>query len=120
MLLDSDLAFQLLTQLTLSAFFAYGSAVLDYCWYSVFPRGARENRIQSMGSTMLPQAKNAPNVGDRVCHAIEYSVRKREDLCPWGSNIATPPTPGYNSAIRHMFIGCYDHERCFSRDVAAG
>jgi hypothetical protein len=34
-------------------YFAFGRAVLDVCWRSVFPRGARKNRTQRMGSSFV-------------------------------------------------------------------
>src|SRR5215213_5318026 len=35
-----------ITGLTQSTFFAFGRAVLDFCWCAVFPRSARKNRTQ--------------------------------------------------------------------------
>src|SRR5215213_4637225 len=56
------------------ALLAFDRVVLDFCWCSVFPRSARKNRTQRMGSTILPfvlsevegQAESAPNVDYRV------------------------------------------------------
>ena len=38
----------LVTRVTRSALFAFGRAVLSFCWWVVFPRGARKNDPQKI------------------------------------------------------------------------
>src|SRR5215212_7524669 len=52
--------------LTQSAFFAFGRALLDFYWCTVFPRGARKNRTQMIEEYHAAAGRRYFNCGHRV------------------------------------------------------